>query len=63
MDPETTNIILTSTVKYDKTATSKTADTLKSETIEDLTAYNSNTLQSFDSMLRHSKLIEINLYY
>ena len=59
MDPETTNIILTSTVKYDKTATSKTADTLKSETIEDLTAYNSNTLQSFDSMLRHSKLIEI----
>ena len=59
VDPETTNIILTSTVKYDKTATSKTADTLKSETIEDLTAYNSNTLQSFDSMLRHSKLIEI----
>ena len=59
VDPETTNIILTSTVKYDKTATSKTANTLKSETIEDLTAYNSNTLQSFDSMLRHSKLIEI----
>ena len=59
VDPETTNIILTSTVKYDKTATSKTADTLKSEIIEDLTRYNSNILQSFDSMLRHSKLIEI----
>ena len=59
VDPETTNIILTSTVKYDKTATSKTADTLKSEIIEDLISYNSNTLQSFDSMLRHSKLIEI----
>ena len=59
VDPETTNIILTSTVKYDKTATSKTADTLKSEIIEDLTSYNSNILQSFDSMLRHSKVIEI----
>ena len=59
VDPETTNIILTSTVKYDKTATSKTADTLKSEIIEDLTSYNSDILQSFDSMLRHSKVIEI----
>ena len=59
VDPETTNIILTSTVKYDKTSTSKTAETLKSEIIEDLISYNSNILQSFDSMLRHSKVIEI----
>jgi hypothetical protein len=31
VDPETTSILLTSTIKYDERATTKTADTLKSE--------------------------------
>ena len=56
VDPETTSIILTSNIKYDKKSTSKTADTLKSEIIDAITDYNTNTLQKFDSVFRYSKL-------
>jgi len=59
VDPETTNILLTSTVKYDERATIKTADTLKSEIISTLNTYNTNTLQKFDSMFRYSKIVEL----
>jgi hypothetical protein len=58
VDPETTSIILTSNVKYDERATTKTADTLKSEYyITALTNYNTSTLQKFDSIFRYSKVI------
>src|SRR6056300_1518598 len=56
VDPETTSIILTSNVKYDERATTKTADTLKSEITTAITNYNTNTLQKFDSIFRHSKV-------
>ena len=56
VDPETTKILLTSTVKYDEKATTKTADTLKSNILTTLTNYNSTTLQKFDSMFRYSKV-------
>ena len=56
VDPETTNILLTSTVKYDEAATSKTATTLKSDVISTLNTYNANTLQQFDSVFRYSKV-------
>ena len=56
IDPETTSIILTSNIKYDKKSTSKTADTLKSEVIDTITNYNTNTLQKFDGVFRYSKL-------
>src|SRR5210317_147326 len=56
IDPETTSIILTSNVKYDERATTKTADTLKSEITTAITNYNTNTLQKFDSIFRHSKV-------
>src|SRR5210317_1597847 len=56
VDPETTSIILTSNVKYDEKATTKTADTLKSEILTTITNYNTNTLQQFDSIFRHSKV-------
>jgi len=59
VDPETTNILLTSTVKYDEKATTKDADTLKSEIITALNSYNTNTLQKFDSMFRYSKIVEL----
>ena len=56
VDPETTSIILTTTVKYDEKATTKTADTLKSNVTTTLTNYNTNTLQKFDGVFRHSKV-------
>ena len=56
IDSETTNILLTSTVKFDETSTPKTADTLKSNVVTTLTDYNTNTLQSFDTIFRYSKL-------
>ena len=57
IDPETTNILLTTTVKYDEKATTKVSDTIKSNVITSITNYNSNTLQKFDTMFSHSKLI------
>ena len=56
VDPETTSVLLTSTVKYNSSATTKSADTLKSEITETITDYNTDTLQKFDSIYRHSKL-------
>src|SRR6056300_727807 len=56
VDPETTSIILTSNVKYDEKATTKTADTLKSEITTAIANYNTDTLQKFDSVFRHSKV-------
>ena len=56
VDPETTSVLLTSTVKYNTSTTTKSSDTLKSEIITSITNYNKNTLQKFDSIYRHSKL-------
>ena len=56
VDPETTSVLLTSTVKYDSKSTTKSSDTLKSEITTTVTNYNTNTLQKFDAVYRHSKL-------
>ena len=56
VDPETTSVLLTSQVKYDANATTKTSDTLKSNIITTLTNFNSNNLQKFDSVFRYSKV-------
>ena len=56
IDPETTSILLTVNAKFDKRATTKTADTLKSEIISAITNYNTNTLQKFDGVFRYSKV-------
>ena len=56
VDPETTSVLLTSTVKYNSSATTKSADTLKSDITSTITDYNTDTLQKFDSIYRHSKL-------
>jgi hypothetical protein len=56
VDPETTTILLTSNVKYDERATTKTAATLESEIITAISNYNTNTLQKFDSIFRYSKI-------
>jgi len=59
VDPEVTSVLLTSTVKYNTSSTTKSSDTLKSEIINAITGYNTNTLQKFDSIYRHSKLTGI----
>ena len=59
VDPETTSVLLTSTVKYDSKSTTKSSDTLKSEITTAVTNYNTNTLQKFDAVYRHSKLTGI----
>ena len=56
VDPEITSVLLTSTVKYSSSSTTKSTDTLKSEIITSLTNYNTNTLQKFDAIYRHSKV-------
>ena len=57
VDPEITNIILRSSIKFDAGATTKVADAIKSDVITTISNYNANTLQSFDNMFRHSKVI------
>ena len=56
IDPEITNVLLTTTVKYDEKSTAKVADTIKSDVITTITNYSLNTLQKFDTIFRHSKL-------
>ena len=57
VDPETTSVLITSTVKDDSRLTTKSADTLKSNVLTTLTDFNTNTLQKFDSIFRYSKVI------
>ena len=56
VDPDTTSIILNSTTRYDAKATTKTAETLKSNVVSAITNYNTNTLQRFDGVFRYSKV-------
>ena len=56
VDPEITKILLTSTIKYDEKATTKTTDTLESEVLTAISNYNTNTLSKFDGIFRHSKV-------
>ena len=56
VDFEITSVLLTSTVKYDSKSTTKSSDTIKSDVTTAITNYNTNTLQKFDSIYRHSKL-------
>mgnify|MGYP005619459119 CR=1 FL=1 len=48
--PETTSIILTSTVKYNENATTKSADTLRSNVISTLSSYSGTNLQKFEGL-------------
>jgi hypothetical protein len=59
VDPETTSILLTSTVKYDEKLTTKTSSTLKSDIVSILTNYNTATLQKFDGVFRYSKVTSL----
>jgi len=57
-DPETTSVQLNVSVKYDAKSTTKTADSIKALVTSAITDFNTNNLQEFDSIFRHSKFIE-----
>ena len=57
VDPETTSILLTSNIKFNENATTKTSDTLKSNVITTLSNYNTDTLNQFDGVFRYSKIL------
>ncbi len=59
VDPEITSIVINSTAKYDERATTKDANTIKADIINTLGTYNVSTLQKFDSMFRHSKVVKL----
>jgi len=59
VDPETTSILLSTTAKYNTSATIKTAETIKANIIASLNNYNTSTLQRFDSIFRHSKVTRL----
>ena len=56
IDPETTSLLLTSTVKYDKSKTTLTATQLKTNINTILTTYDTDTLNQFDGVFRYSKV-------
>ena len=56
VDPEVTSLVLVVNAKFNKQATAKTSDTLKSEITNTLTNYTTNTLSSFDGIFRYSKV-------
>ena len=56
IDPEITSLLLTSTVKYDKSKTTLTATQLKTNINTILTTYDTDTLNQFDGVFRYSKV-------
>ena len=57
-DPETTFIQPTVTVRYDAKSTTNTAESIKSLVQTAITNFNTDSLQEFDQVFRHSKFIE-----
>ena len=57
-DPETTSIQLNVNVKYDAKTTVRSSDSIKSLVTSAITNFNTNSLQEFDLLFRHSKFIE-----
>jgi len=58
VDPEKTFLQLNVSVRYDAKSTTKTSNSLKSLVQEAITTYNTENLQQFDQVFRHSKFIE-----
>ena len=54
IDPETTFITLTTTFKYDSSATTKDISTIETNVIDAISSYNTDTLEDFTGMFRYS---------
>jgi len=59
LDPEVTTILITSDIKYNTRLTSNTSDTIKTNIINNIFNYNTNTLQVFDGIFRYSKVVAL----
>jgi len=59
VDPEITNILITTTARYDQKLTTKNEETLQTNIFDVLTEYNTNVLQKFDGIFRFSKVTKI----
>ncbi|MEK9695012.1 MAG: hypothetical protein VW270_04555 [Candidatus Poseidoniales archaeon] len=57
VDPETMFLILTSNVNYDSNATTKGNATIESNVRTTITNYNTDNLNTFNGLFRHSKLV------
>ena len=58
IDPETTFITLTTTFKYDSSATTKDISTLQTNVLSAIESYNTNTLENFTGMFRYSEVLK-----
>jgi hypothetical protein len=56
LDPEYTNIEVSSSIYYSPRLTNKTASELQSMVIDTIKNYNTTDLEKFDSIFRHSKI-------
>ena len=59
VDPEVTDLILTTTFKYDSKSTTKTASDLETIVYNVISAYNTSDLSRFDGIFRFSKLARL----
>ena len=57
-DPETTFLQLSVDVKYDAKSTTRSTDSIKALVNSAITKFNTDNLQQFDTVFRHSKFIE-----
>ena len=57
-DPETTFLQLSVDVKYDAKTTTRSTDSIKALVNSAITKFNTDNLQQFDTVFRHSKFIE-----
>jgi len=58
IDPEITFLTLNTNFKYDTGATTKDVSTLQTNVLTAISNYNTNTLQDFTGIFRHSQLLE-----
>ena len=58
VDPEILQLVLTTTVKYNSTLTTKTSSDIKALTDTTISTFNVNNLEKFDAVFRHSNLLQ-----
>ena len=57
VDPDYLSIIVDSTVYYNSSATARSAASIKAIVVDEIKRYNQETLNKFDSVFRHSRLV------
>ena len=58
VDPEILQLVLTTTVRYNSTLTTKTNSDIQALAETAITNFNTNSLEKFDSVFRHSNLLK-----